>query len=100
MGESTSLPDRGTRCVARRAVLPHSGFGIEAELRRQRGGATLSRRRVQRDADGGVVVEVRVDVAAAREAAREVHRSISQLRHQLQPRQGSGAAVRRTACGK
>ena len=46
---------------------------------------------------GGVPREVRDVLARAREAARPVHGSVSQLRDQLQPGQGHGPALHRVA---
>ena len=57
--------------------------------------AAISTARSPRDAGRGVADDVRADGARARAAAREVHRAVPQLRHQLQPRQGPGARLRR-----
>ena len=76
------LRSSATRCIrwpasiptTRRDVLGRADTDRAAELRRQRSGATVSRRRDRRDAGGGLAGAVRNDAAGSRRAAREVLR--------------------------
>ena len=67
------------------------------QLRRQRSGARLSRRRDRRGPRRRLAGALRDEHAGPGRAAGQVLRRLPQLRHQLQPRRGPGAGLRRAA---